>query len=329
MAFQFIFQRVQIIPNTNGFVTAVKMGAIKPDIVHSAMVWLGGSNTPGKRIYIDINSIKERSFGGAKFCALVVYDYSDFCWSFFLRNVSDLKVKMIHLLTDLKIADVNVMFIRCDDAGENRSIKVDHRIKSFGVKFEFSGPRTPQRNGKVDRKFQNFYGRTRSMLNGAGLKDELRSKIWAECVMTTTYLSNIIATKSENKCPFELLFGCKPKLNSTLKIFGEIGVVTTKDKIQGKLKNRGTPCMFVGYTENHSSDVYRMLNLETHGIINSRDIAWLNKMHKYWITDKSTIRRTVDNDYDDFPIINHMRDTLSCEDSPENDDDRTNINKHS
>ena len=65
------------------------------------------------------------------------------------------------------------------------------------------------------------------MLNGAGLKDELRSKIWAECAMTTTYLSNFIARKSENKCPQELL-------NSTLKAFGEIGVVTTKDKIQGK-----------------------------------------------------------------------------------------------
>ena len=97
--------------------------------------------------------------------------------SFFLKNKSDLKVKMINLLTDLKIADVNVKFIRCDDTGENKSMKDDHRIKSFGVKFEFSGPRTPQRNGKVERKFQTFYGRIRSMFNGAGLKDELCSTV--------------------------------------------------------------------------------------------------------------------------------------------------------
>ena len=356
----------QIIPTTNGFVTGVKMCAVRRDIAYNALVnttinnkgfdvnhlhkvfghcgieavkntakihnlqlfgkfevckdcaiakakqkgvnkvWSGGSNIPGERVYVDISSIKERSFGGAKFWALVVDDYSDFCWSFFLKNKSDLKVKMINLLTDLKIADVNVKFIRCDDAGENKSMKDDHRIKSFGVKFEFSGPRTPQRNGKVERKFQTFYGRIRSMLNGAGLKDELRTKIWAECAMTTTYLSNIIATKSESKCPYELLFGCKPRLNSNLKAFGEIGVVTTKDKIQGKLKNRGTPCMFVGYTENHSRDVYRMLNLETHGIINSRDIVWLNKMHKDWIKDKSTITKTDDDDYDDLPIIKHV-----------------------
>ena len=165
-------------------------------------------------------------------------------------------------------------------------MKNDHDIKSFGVKFEFSGPRTPQRNGKVERKFQTFYGRIRSMLNGAGLKGDLRNKIWAECAMTTTYLSNVLSTKSNFKSPFESLFGAKPILHDNLKIFGEVGVVTTKDKIQAKLTNRGTPCIFVGYAENHSKDVYRMLNLETNSIINSRDIIWLKKMHKDWLKNK-------------------------------------------
>jgi hypothetical protein len=94
-------------------------------------------------------------------------------------------------------------FIRCDDAGENVSMKSDHDIKSFGVKFEFSGPRTPQRNGKVERKFQTFFGRIRSMLNGAGLTGDLRNKIWAECAMTTTYLANIRSSKSNLKSTFE------------------------------------------------------------------------------------------------------------------------------
>jgi hypothetical protein len=76
---------------------------------------------------------------------------------------------------------------------------------------------------------------------------------------------------------YELIFGCKPKLNSKLRAFGEIGVVTTKDKIQGKLRNRVCACMFIGYTENHSSDVFWMLKLETCGIINARDIVWLNE----------------------------------------------------
>jgi hypothetical protein len=54
-------------------------------------------------------------------------------------------------------------------------------------------------NGKAERKFQTLYGRIQAMLNGAGLEGELRDKIWAECVMNVSYLSNIISTKSSFK----------------------------------------------------------------------------------------------------------------------------------
>jgi hypothetical protein len=199
-----------------------------------------------------------------------------------LKNKSDLKVKIKALLTDLNIANRNVRFIRCDNAGENMKMKNDPEIKSLGINFEFSCPRTPQRNGKVERKFQTLYGRIRAMLNGANLEGELRDKIWAECVMNVTYLSNIISIKSNLQSPFELLYGEKPTLHNNLKIFGKVGVVTTKDKIQSKLSNRGTTSMFVGYTEHHSRYVYRMLNLTTNSIINSRDIIWLNKTYGEW-----------------------------------------------
>jgi hypothetical protein len=149
------------------------------------------------------------------------------------------------------------------------TMKNDPEIKSFGIKF---GPRTSQRNEKVERKLQTLYGRIRAMINGAGLESELRDKILAECVMNVTYLSSIISTKSSFKSPFELLYDEKPKLHNNPKMFGEVGVVTTKEKIQAKLSNRGTKCMFVGYTEHHSRDVYRMLNMTTNSIINSRDI---------------------------------------------------------
>jgi hypothetical protein len=149
------------------------------------------------------------------------------------------------------------------------TMKNDPEIKSFGIKFEIFGRRTPQRNGRVERKFQTLNGRIRAMLNGADLEGELRDKIWAECVMNVTYSSNIISTKSSLKSSFELLHGEKPTSHHNLKIFGEVGVVTTKDKIQAKLSNRGTTCMLVGYTEHHSRDVHRMLNSTTDSIINS------------------------------------------------------------
>jgi hypothetical protein len=175
------------------------------------------------------------------------------------------------------------------------TMKNDPEIKSFGIEFEFSGPRTPQRNVKVERKFQTLYGSIRATLNGADLEGELRDRIWAECVMNVTYLSNIISTKSSLKPPFELLYGEKPTLHDNLKIFGEVGVVTTKDKIQAKLSNQGTTCMFVGYTEHQSRDVYRMLNLTTNATINSQDIIWLNKTYGEWKNDKIAISTAEDD----------------------------------
>jgi hypothetical protein len=39
----------------------------------------GGSQVPGERIYLDISSIKDESYGGSCFWALVVDDYTDYC----------------------------------------------------------------------------------------------------------------------------------------------------------------------------------------------------------------------------------------------------------
>jgi hypothetical protein len=122
------------------------------------------------------------------------------------------------------------------------------------------------------------------MLNGADLEGELRDEMLAECVMNVTYLSNITSTKSNFRSPFELF-----------KIFGEVGVVTTKEKIQANLTNRGTTCIFVGYTEHHSSDVYRMLNLTTNEIIYSQEIIWINKTYREWKNNKTTISTAEDD----------------------------------
>jgi hypothetical protein len=74
-----------------------------------------------------------------------------------------------------------------------------------------------------------------------------------------------------------------------------MGIVTTKEKIQGKLKDRGTVYMFVGYPPNHACEVYRMLNLKIKHIIKSRDILWLNNNFGEW--DKKV--EEVKNKFDD------------------------------
>jgi hypothetical protein len=206
----------------------------------------------------------------------------------FLKAKSVLKGKFLTLLTDLKISGLDVKFIQCNDSGENKALFDECRSKGYNVKFEFSGPQTPQRNGKVERKFQTFFGRIRAMLKSAGVKDDLKLRVWAEFSMKVTvmFLLNFTSIKNKEFCPYKLLFGCKPNLPTSLKSFGEIGVVTNKANFQSKLKNRGTPCMFVGYSVHHANDVYRMLNLDNKRIIHSRDIILLNESYHDWIERK-------------------------------------------
>jgi hypothetical protein len=53
------------------------------------------------------------------------------------------------------------------------------------------------------------------------------------------------------------------KGHKSLNTFGEMCVVTTRKAIQGKLSNRETVGLFVGYPDNHANDVYRIFNIKT------------------------------------------------------------------
>ena len=107
----------------------------------------------------------------------------------------------------------------------------------MGIQFKYSGPRTPQRNGRVERKLQTLFGRVRAMLNGAGLKDGVRTGVWAECTQMATHYANILVTQGRSVLPHFKLFGKVPRCLGNLRTFGEMGVVTAKDKIQGKLED--------------------------------------------------------------------------------------------
>jgi hypothetical protein len=51
----------------------------------------GGIVIAGERLYVDISSIHEMSFGGSKSWALIVVDNSGYFWSYFMKHKSELK----------------------------------------------------------------------------------------------------------------------------------------------------------------------------------------------------------------------------------------------
>jgi Reverse transcriptase (RNA-dependent DNA polymerase) len=106
---------------------------------------------------------------------------------------------------------------------------------------------------------------------------------------------------SQNKSPLELMFKEKTKELNNLRKFNEVCVAATKNKIQSKLSNRGSVCVFVGYPSNHANDVYGLLNLKTNHVIKSRDIIWSNKTYQEWIKLKDNPIMT-DDDLSDTEV---------------------------
>ena len=79
-----------------------------------------------------------------------------------------------------------------------------------------------------------------------------------------------------------LFYGKDAKYMKYMRTSGEIAVLAIHEgkKMRSKLDDRGKTCMFVGYADDHSRDVYRFLNIHTKSIIISRDVRWLNIIWK-------------------------------------------------
>jgi hypothetical protein len=88
-----------------------------------------------------------------------------------VRRKDQLKTKVVELVELSKGKGRFVKYESLDDDGENAAIVNACKHNYLEIKFEFSGPRTPQRNVKVERKFQALYGSVRLILNDSEIKE--------------------------------------------------------------------------------------------------------------------------------------------------------------
>jgi hypothetical protein len=82
-----------------------------------------------ERLNFDISSVKATKFGGSKFWLLIVDEFSNMCWSFFLQRKSELPKRMMELIRNLRtfqqidIEHVCCENVRCDDAKKTKLSK--------------------------------------------------------------------------------------------------------------------------------------------------------------------------------------------------------------
>ena len=252
---------------------------------------------PGYRVFMDICSFKQVSRGGNRHWLAVVDEFSDCTHSFFLNKKSD-QIKMIPMwIRGLsKKYIIEIKRIRLDNSGENRSLQKECDKSNLGIIFEFTAPGAPQQNSVAERRIPTLMGRARAMLLQAGIDSKGKGEFRCEVVSTATKLDNIMVRPERTKPPHTLFYGKDAKYMRCMRTFGEMAVIAIHEgkKMRSKLDDRGKTCMFVGYADDHSRDVYRFLNIHKKRIIISRDVRWLNIIWKHYRRKSIYARKQVE-----------------------------------
>jgi hypothetical protein len=161
-----------------------------------------------------------------------------------------------------------------------------------GVQRHYSASYSPQQNSVIERRNQTVVGMARALLKQRGMS----AVFWGEAVVTAVYILNRSPTKALNgMTPYEAWHGRKPAV-SHLRVFGCLAFTKELGHI-GKLDNRSTPGVFIGYAE--GSKAYRILDPGTLRVRTTRDVVF--DEGRGWAWDKAVDDGTTLT-YDDFTI---------------------------
>jgi hypothetical protein len=239
-----------------------------------------------ERIFLDIASIRQ-SENEQKVTKpnwrIMVDEYTQLKVSDFFETKSGMVEPTCEQLYKWKESGKAVKFIRCDNAGENKLLQSRAQSKDWklGIEFEFTGRDTPQRNHLAELGFALLANRGRALMHRANVPINIRYKVWKEAFKTATLLDGLTVIKLNGveATRFVHWGGENPEFAKYLRVWGEAGTVKTKTKTTPKLFDRGVHCMMVGYALNHAGDTYRMWDMKTNRVHETRDVIWLKRMY--------------------------------------------------
>ncbi|GJS88821.1 retrovirus-related pol polyprotein from transposon TNT 1-94 [Tanacetum coccineum] len=161
-----------------------------------------------------------------------------------------------------------VISVRTDRGTEFLNKTLHAYFKEEGIEHQTSIPRTPEQNGVVERRNRTLVEAARTML----LAFKLPLSFWAEAVATTCYTHNrSIIISTHGKTAYHIINYMKPSIKH-LYIFGCICYITRDGENLDKMKEKGDPCVMVGYST--QSKRYRVYNKITCLIVESIHIKF-------------------------------------------------------
>ncbi|KAG6500760.1 hypothetical protein ZIOFF_040613 [Zingiber officinale] len=226
--------------------------------------------TPLEQIHSDLmGPTKTTSYSEGNYMLLFVDDYSRFTWVYFVKHKSE----TFSIFLDFKkIVEGElgrkIKTLRTDNGGKFCSNEFLSFCRDNGIKRELSCLDTPQQNGVAERKIRHLVETCKSWLHAKKLPKEL----WAEGMNCATHVINRAPLSStNNKAPYELLYGVKPNVKH-FRVFGSLCYVHLQDSQRSKLDAKAVKCVFVGYDERRKG--WRCLDPTTNKCVVSRNVIF-------------------------------------------------------
>ncbi|GJW16647.1 retrovirus-related pol polyprotein from transposon TNT 1-94 [Tanacetum coccineum] len=209
------------------------------------------------------------SINGKKYILVIVDDYSRYTWTLFLRSKDETPEVLKDFLTMIqRNLQAQVITVRTDRGTEFLNKTLHAYFKEEGIEHQTSTPRTPEQNGVVERRNRTLVEAARTMLSAS----KLPLSFWAKAVATACYTQNIsIIISTHGKIVYHIINDRKPSIKH-LYIFGCICYITRDGENLDKMKEKGDPCVMVGYST--QSKGYRVYNKRTRLIAESIHIKF-------------------------------------------------------
>ena len=155
--------------------------------------------------------------GKFKYFLTFLDDYSRKIFIYYLEAKSDVYKCFVHFITFIqKQNNLHIKTLKTENGKEYINKDVKKLLADNGTHWQFTVPRNPESNRRVERLNRTFLDKARCMLQEAGLGNEF----WAEAIATASYVANRSPHSSvKMKTPYVLWEGVVPDL-SNIRVFG-------------------------------------------------------------------------------------------------------------
>lgn len=216
------------------------------------------------------------SVGGAKFFMVITDDCSRLRKAVPLRHKHETEEAVKDWILEFEAAGIKTESIRLDEGTEFGSKKFNEWRRQKGIQLEPSASYTPKQNGLAERSIDLVCQKARSLL----LTTDLPLTMWAEAVITATYLLNRSPTRvlARGQTPYQIFYGKKPPILH-IRVFGCAAYAKIPSKkVLGKMAPRSKKMRLMGYA---STNIYRLWDPEKRRIELVRDVVF-NETDTRW-----------------------------------------------